>query len=325
MDPSSEALVALGRYLQSQAYHFTAITPLSHQRSNRRNGAALAKDLRGIFGWSRPFAPDDFAPVTKLLAAAGELEAEGETARSRVRFATLGDQLYVHSAYPTLADDAVFFGPDTYRFVRVIQQCVPRPSDQPMRLLDLGCGSGAGGLFAAAMLALNRSKIVLSDINEKALRYARVNAALNGIADVEFVRSDLFADLDGTFDVVMSNPPYLVDPLARAYRHGGAEGFDLSVRIVEQSLDRLAPGGRLILYTGTPVVHGVDRFREALTRLLMRRRISWHYEEIDPDVFGEELETAAYQDADRIAAVSVIIDAEPANAARTGVESLAVA
>jgi hypothetical protein len=81
------------------------------------------------------------------------------------------------------------------------------------------------------------------------------------------------------------------------------------LRIVEESLDRLAAGGRLILYTGTPIVAGIDQFLQALSQMLAARNRSYCYEEIDPDVFGEELQRESYRDADRIAVVAVIVDA----------------
>jgi methylase of polypeptide subunit release factors len=150
--------------------------------------------------------------------------------------------------------------------------------------------------------------VTLTDINQGALRFCRVNAALNGIDEVRIVESDLFAKVDGHFDFILANPPYLVDPLARLYRHGGGElGFELSLRIVNDGISRLAPGGRLLLYTGSAVVDGRDLFHEALSNSLARRGFS--YEEIDPDVFGEELDHSPYDRADRIAVVSVTIDA----------------
>ena len=102
----------------------------------------------------------------------------------------------------------------------------------------------------------------------------------------------------------MSNPPYLNDALGRAYRHGGgAFGAALSLRILEAALPRLAPAGTLILYTGTAIIAGRDLFREAALPALAAGGFAWTYEEVDPDVFGEELETQAYRAADRIAAV----------------------
>ena len=94
------------------------------------------------------------------------------------------------------------------------------------------------------------------------------------------------------------------------YRHGGGElGFDLSIRIVEDSIDRLYPGGRLFLYTGTPVIDGIDTFFEAVRPRLDARNCKYSYEEIDPDVFGEELDSAPYDRVDRIAVVALTVHA----------------
>ena len=150
---------------------------------------------------------------------------------------------------------------------------------------------------------------VLADISPKALRFSRINAVLNGMPAAETIASDVLGNIPGTANLVVSNPPYLVDPSARLYRHGGgALGFELSLRIVTESVQRLAPGGRLVLYTGTAVIDGTDRFRQALSSAPIERRHSLTYEEIDPDVFGEELESPPYDGADRIAAVAVVVD-----------------
>jgi len=102
----------------------------------------------------------------------------------------------------------------------------------------------------------------------------------------------------------VANPPYLNDLLKRAYRHGGGEyGSALSVAIARAAKSRLAPGGTLLLYTGAPIVRGSDRFLDAVQQEFDGSRLKWSYEEIDPDVFGEELDAPAYADVDRIAAV----------------------
>ena len=82
---------------------------------------------------------------------------------------------------------------------------------------------------------------------------------------------------------------------------GGVGGFELSVRIVQQALDRLDPGGRLVLYTATPVFDGRDALREALEPTLSRAS-AFDYRELDPDVFGEELERPSYEAAERLSA-----------------------
>jgi methylase of polypeptide subunit release factors len=178
-------------------------------------------------------------------------------------------------------------------------------------IIDIGCGSGAGGLHAAGLMGPGvRTDIILSDINPKALRYSLINARLNGIADVRTILSDVFDQINEGGDLIVSNPPYLVDRSARLYRHGGGElGFDLSIRIVEDSIDRLYPGGRLFLYTGTPVIDGIDTFLAAVRPRLDARNCKYTYEEIDPDVFGEELDSAPYDRADRIAVVALTVHA----------------
>jgi methylase of polypeptide subunit release factors len=327
LTPADQALVEIGAYLKACNYRFTTITPASHHRVMARadeRSAARDQDhaLKDMFGWSRPLRRADVPhPVLSALSRTGELaqagepaqakglEASGSLLRSNVRYSTLDQQLFVHSAYPTETSDAVFFGPDTYRFARMLRHAlVGLKVRSRCRIIDIGAGSGAGGLHAAAMLAALSPTLVLSDINPRALRFCRVNAALNGVRNVQAIESDLFKDIAGSFDLIISNPPYLVDPLARLYRHGGGKlGFDLSLRIVQQGIERLAPGGCLLLYTGSAIVAGVDAFHAALRDMLDQRSLTFSYEEIDPDVFGEELEHPPYDTADRIAVVAVTV------------------
>ena len=304
VDPTSRALVSIGRALREAGYSFTTITPASHKRVNGRPGAEVARSLRDVFGWSRPFEPTLLPkPLLSLLEAAEAVEAverKGPLLRSLVRFSTLGASLYVHSAFPTDAPDAVFFGPDTYRFLAFL-----RPHIGPAkRVVDIGCGAGPGGLaFAAAA-----ERVTLADISARALKLARVNAALAGLPGAEIIESDVLGSVEGEVDVALANPPYLVDDGARIYRHGGDElGSALSTRIVREAIARLSPGGRLLVYTGAPVVEGRDVFRAAVEPLLESAGARFTYAEIDPDVFGEELDRPVYASSgvERIAAVGL--------------------
>jgi methylase of polypeptide subunit release factors len=152
------------------------------------------------------------------------------------------------------------------------------------------------------------SEVLMTDVNDAALQLARTNSNFAGTENCLTINSDLFERVDGKFDLIVSNPPYLNDPLERRYRHGGGKlGSELSIKIAEASLSRLAPLGTLLLYTGSPIVDGEDAFYKAVTKLLSKTSFDWSYEEIDPDVFGEELDTDVYKNADRIAAVVLIV------------------
>ncbi len=290
-----DALAALGRVLRERGYSFVTPTPETHRRVSARG--TPARTLRDVFGWSKAFdrgvLPDD---VFEALRRAGGLCAEGDRFRSAVRFSSLGPLLLAHSAYPTTAPDAVFFGPDTYRFASFLLARAPSHAGS---LVDVGCGTGGGGL----LLAPRAKQVELLDVNENALRFARANCELNGRA-ARVARSDVLSAVSSAPDLIVANPPYLADELGRAYRDGGADlGTALSARIAAESLDRLRPGGRLLLYTATPVVDGEHVLWRKLAPLLAGARVE--YGELDPDVFGEELDRPAYASVERIAVVGL--------------------
>ena len=299
---SEQALLRLARVLQASGYSFTTVTPATHARVNARPGNAWARNTADVFGWSRPFRDGLLAPqLFDAMRQAEVLVPHGEGWLAQVRASTLHGRLFLHSAYPTTAGDAVFFGPDTYRFADAIARhlagvvCV-------RRAIDIGCGAGPG----AVVVAMHRpqAKVFAVDINRKALAYTAINACLAQTDGVSPRHSDLLSGVDGEFDLIVANPPYLLDAEERTYRHGGGSfGEGLSLAIAGLAGERLAAGGTLLLYTGTAIVDGTDRFHTLVAPLLDAAGLEWNYREIDPDVFGEELAEPAYAGADRIAAV----------------------
>lgn len=304
--PEPAALLDLGRALLAAGYRFTTVTPATHSRVKARSGHVWATDLADIFGWSRPFHADALAPELLLLMhRAGIAQPHRDGWRSTLRAATLDGALYFHTAYPTNDSDAVFFGPDTYRFARALRAelAILGAAGRPvLRVADVGAGAGPGALAVAQRYPA--AEVLALDINERAMRLCGVNAALAGLPNVTVGHSNLLQDVPGQFDLIVSNPPYLLDKAERSYRHGGGElGTGLALDLVRQAIVRLAPGGTLLLYTGVAMVRNEDPFLHAIAALLTAAGMQWTYEEIDPDVFGEELDTADYAEANRIAAV----------------------
>jgi release factor glutamine methyltransferase len=301
-----DPLAALLAVLSERGYAFVSVTPETCARVNRRPANAWAQDLRGVFGWSRPFRPDLLPDdVLQAMVAADVLDRQGDVWRSRVRVSSLGSALFAHSAFPTLEADAVFFGPDTYRTATAALAELDDLPGPVRRVVDVGCGSGAIGITLARELP--EADTVLVDINDRALRLARSNAAAAGTTGVRAVHSNLLSAVDGEFDLIVSNPPFMIDPAARLYRDGGSSGTSLPLAVLDAGLDRLADGGSLVMFSGTAVVNGEDVLRRAVVERLSGSDLAWTYREFDPDVYGEELDTPAYAHAERIALSVVVV------------------
>lgn len=305
LPPPEPALLTLLGELDRAGYRFTAVTPATHARVIARPGPEEARDLRDVFGWSLPFAPGLLAPaIAEALAAADGLERQGPRLKSRLRAASLDGGLFLHSAFPTEAEDSVFFGPDTYRYAALLRAELPRLG-RVRRLVDVGAGGGAGGIVAAGLLP--GARVTLADLNPAALRLAAANAAHAGV-EVERVEGAGLDRVEGAIDCVIANPPFMMDDQDRAYRSGGGlGGAALSLDWALAAAARLDPGGRMILYTGVGIAGERDPLRDALETALPPLGCTFGYRELDPDIFGEELEREAYRDIERIAAVAAVI------------------
>lgn len=144
--------------------------------------------------------------------------------------------------------------PDTETLVEWALDLLPEGCTQ--RVLDLGTGSGA------VALALQHQRpscsVTAVDASADALTVASANAQRLNLP-VRFVQSDWMAAVPGTFELIVSNPPYVADsdPHLAALTHeplqaltSGADGLDDLRHIVAQAPSRLAPGGWLLLEHG---------------------------------------------------------------------------
>ncbi|HWH27159.1 MAG TPA: methyltransferase [Pseudolysinimonas sp.] len=126
------------------------------------------------------------------------------------------------------------------------------------RALDLGTGCGIQALH----LAREAEHVVATDISERALDFARLNAALNGVDSIEFRLGSLFEPVAGeTFDRIVSNPPFVITPRGAdvpeyEYRDGGAVGDGLLIALIADLGDHLEPGGVAQLLGNWEYRHG---------------------------------------------------------------------
>lgn len=302
-------MLALLRELDAAGYRFVTATPATHGRVLARPDRREARSLRDVLGWSLPFRPDAVAPgVLDLLRAGGAVKERGDGRLfSTLRASSVRGRLFLHSSYPTNARDSVFLGPDSYRFADLIAARMPG-LPPGARILDYATGAGVGGVTAAA--GQREARLTLADINPAALFLASVNAEHAGL-DARTVATTTPADLAGDFDLIVTHPPFMIDGENRFYRDGGdLYGARLSLDWVLAGAEKLTPGGRLILHTGVSIVDGEDvllaHLREALPALGCRL---W-YHELDPDIFGEDLEQKGYEQVERIAAVGAVVTRE---------------
>ncbi len=304
-DEADEALLELLGHLRSTKYRFVTPTPETHRRVVARRGKSPARDLRDVFGWNLPFRADLLPPLLReRLGQAGIVVRDGEHCRSGVRVSSIGSRLFVHSAYPTVEKDAVFLGPDSYRFVNFVQSELKRET-RVRHLVDLGAGAGVGAIMAHDRVP--DARLTLVDVNPLALRFAAVNARHAGIG-VELVEGGGLDEVARPFDLVIANPPYIADAEGRTYRDGGAmHGAAVSLEWALAAVKAVAPGGRVLLYTGSAIVDGKDELETALRAALPELGCSLRYAELDPDIFGEELDQPGYGEVERIAAVGAAI------------------
>jgi release factor glutamine methyltransferase len=113
------------------------------------------------------------------------------------------------------------------------------------RVLEIGCGSGVVSIHCAR----NGCSVTAGDINPKAVELARRNASLNGV-DIDVFETDVYSAIDGRFDTIVFNLPYLpVDEdglLARSWS-GGPDGLGPLPDLLEGAPEHLNDDGRVVV------------------------------------------------------------------------------
>ena len=131
---------------------------------------------------------------------------------------------------------------------------------EPSRVLDLCCGSGCIGI--ASLQQFEEAQLDLADLSEDALDVAQINVERYGLYEqVAVIKSDLFSNLQGPYDLILSNPPYVdaadLADMPQEYHHepamglgSGDDGLDITRRILAEAPDYLSDKGVIVVEVG---------------------------------------------------------------------------
>jgi release factor glutamine methyltransferase len=159
-----------------------------------------------------------------------------------------------------VTSDVLIPRPETEGVVEALLELRPERT-APLRIVDVGTGSGCLAVALASLYPY--AQVIACDVSEPALAVAARNAARHRVANrTAFIRSDMLGDLDGDFDVIVSNPPYIPDserlnlaPEVRDHEpaialFSGPAGTQAIATLVQRAPARLAGNGLLIVEFG---------------------------------------------------------------------------
>jgi release factor glutamine methyltransferase len=164
--------------------------------------------------------------------------------------------------------------PDTEIIVEETLEVYSNYNSPQVRILDIGTGSGAIALALA--LEIPSVKVVATDTSQAALTLAKKNAAVWGLQEkIDFRQGSLFEPVEGLFDIIVSNPPYIAAkdyeelPVSvRAFEPreallAGVSGLEFYEKLIYQAAPYLKKNGWLLLEIGAKQEAGVREIMEA--------------------------------------------------------------
>jgi release factor glutamine methyltransferase len=219
-------------------------------------GFTLGWDAARFLASSRDPEPAGFAEAYDRLVGRRER-------REPIAYIT-GEREFWNRAF-AVSSGVLIPRPETELIVEAALELRP-----PARVADIGTGTGC----LAITLACERpsARMVATDVSEAALAVARDNAGRHGVSSaIAFAHVDLLDEGDGTFDLIVSNPPYVPDgaraslpPEVRDFEpaaalFAGPDGLDVVARIIASAPRHLAPGGSLVVEIGAGQADAVSR------------------------------------------------------------------
>ncbi len=266
MDLPPDVVTRLRDALRRAAFTYDAVAsllgPVAHAALSRNEttpGLRATRDGSPLSTLTRVFllqAPVPAADVERALpdlldalCVAGLLERSVGEVRARLDLRPYADEDHdwwvVSDLTPGLDGAGARVGPDHVLGISAASSSLAQLTvREPVgRALDLGTGCGVQALH----LAGHAGTVVATDVNDRALAVTRLNAALNELA-VDVRSGSLYEPVaDEAFDLVVTNPPFVVSPATGerlVYRDSGLPGDEMVRRVVTGAPARLAPGGR---------------------------------------------------------------------------------
>ena len=222
--------------------------------------------------FDRPLEEADLAPLRDLLKRRGE----------GIPVQHLLGEVSFHGRDFLCDGRGLIPRPETEELAEMI---LAELAEGALEILDMGCGSDVLGLTLAAERP--ESRITLADVSADALALSRENAERLCLENVSFIATDLFSEINGRFDLIVANLPYVpageASGMPRELGHdpalalfSGEDGMDLLRRFVPDSRGFLKPGGMVALEIGHDQASQVSGLLEnsGFTEITVRKDLS---------------------------------------------------
>src|SRR5579872_7099360 len=265
--PDRAAATVLGDALRGLGYEADTISDLIGDdvaereevvvAERRLSESALESMIRLLY-LELPVAEAKFeSGVAESLLTLGLASRSGGTLQPQARIVPVDETLLASDGFTRDADDPPDYVATYTPTARTCDLLTPRP--RVKRALDVGTGSGIHALLAGR----HATHVVAIDVNPRALAYTELNAALNGLDNVECRNGSFFDPVEGeTFGLITCNAPFVVSPEQRwAYRDSGFRGDDVTAHVVREAASHLTKGGYATLL-GSWLIVDEDRPEE---------------------------------------------------------------
>lgn len=206
--------------------------------------------------------PPKIAANLELLAESGLLREENGAYSFGYRLIEFEGVLFVTDMYST-NEDMVWLSADSLNTARTIRPAIAKilaSGREKLDILDLCCGSGLVGLWAARQAGDRLGSVSGLDINPRAVDLASINCAVNGLGDGSgYVTGSIYDHrFEQKFDLVVSNPAYGSSPyeLQRLCHRSGSTGIEQVVSAFEHAKRGLRPEGVFAFMADSPVSDG---------------------------------------------------------------------